>query len=52
LTKVPHHVRPEETVLELDKLFKKTKVTPCLYYLPLNEETAKERKKKLVENKK
>ena len=45
LTKSLHHVRPEETVLELDKLFKKTKTTPCLYYLPLNEEAAREKKK-------
>lgn len=39
--------RPEETVIELDKLFKKTKTVPCIYYLPISEEVAKERKKAL-----
>lgn len=46
------HARPEETLLELDKLFKKTKTIPCIYYLPMNEEMAKERKKKIAELKK
>jgi len=41
------HSRPEETVIELDKLFKKTKTIPCVYYLPVTEEVAKERKKPL-----
>ena len=44
--------RPEEFVLELDKLFKKTKTIPCIYYLPITEEVVKERKRNLNENKK
>lgn len=41
------HSRPEEMVIELDKLFKKTKTIPYIYYLPVSEEVAKERKKTL-----
>lgn len=44
-------LRQEEDTFDLEKIFKKTKTVPSIYYLPVSEEIAQERKKKLKENK-